>query len=287
MVFKMNLLVFGLGYTARRFVDLCGHKFARVSGTVRNPGKREWLKRLGVYRFDGAAYDPEIVTRINEADVILVSVPPDGGRDPVLSAFAEVIAASPARVVYLSTVGVYADHGGEWIDEDAAARDAERATTRLAVEAQWKAIAGERLAVLRLAGIYGPGRNAFVRLREGTARRIVKPGQIFNRIHADDIAGAIMAAIDREASGVWNIGDDEPAPPQDVIAYAATMMGIAPPPEQDFATAEMTPMARSFYATSNRVSNARAKRDLGFKLAYPTYREGLAQLWNSEAQSGS
>jgi nucleoside-diphosphate-sugar epimerase len=140
-------------------------------------------------------------------------------------------------------------------------------------------LAPERTSILRLAGIYGPGRNALVNLRADTARRIVKPGQVFNRIHVADIAHVIAAAFAHETTGIWNVCDDEPAPPQDVVTFAASLMGIAPPPEIDFASAEMSAMARSFYATNNRISNARLKRDLNIDLAYPTYRDGLKALW--------
>ena len=291
----MKLFVFGLGYSSLRFVELSGDRFARISGTVRQPGKREQLDRSGryprleVHLFDGAACEPVVAARLGEDDVLLISVPPGQAGDPVLAAFAETLRASSARVVYLSTVGVYGDHQGGWIDEETdVASDSERAKARLAAEASWRSIAGDRLAILRLAGIYGPERNALARLREGSARRIVKPGQVFNRIHVDDIARAIMAAVERQASGVFNICDDEPGPPQDVIAYAAKLLGVAPPPDEDFATAQMSPMARSFYATSNRIRNTRARRDLGLDLAFPNYREGLDRLWrDGEGQSRS
>ena len=150
---------------------------------------------------------------------------------------------------------------------------------RVRVEQDWRARIGDRLAVLRLGGIYGPGRNALVELRAGRARRIVKPGQVFNRIHVDDAATAIMGGIRREQGGAWNIVDDEPAPPQDVIGYAASLMGIDPPPELPFAGADLSPMARSFYAGNRRIRNVRAKQELGLAFAYPTYRSGLEALW--------
>jgi nucleoside-diphosphate-sugar epimerase len=152
---------------------------------------------------------------------------------------------------------------------------------RVAAEQAWTDTTGGDAAILRLAGIYGPGRNALVTLRAGTARRIIKPGQVFNRIHVDDIASAIMAAIHHPSGGTWNVCDDEPAPPQDVIAYAAKLMNVAPPPEEPFETAEMSAMARSFYASSARVSNAKMKRELGVTLAYPTYRHALEALWQA------
>jgi nucleoside-diphosphate-sugar epimerase len=291
----MKLFVFGLGYSSLRLLDLYADRFARMSGTVRRPEKRERLRQSGLHRrlavhlFDGATHDPEIAALAAEADVLLVSVPPGQAGDPVLAAFGEMLRTGSARVVYLSTVGVYGDHRGAWIDEETeATADSERAKARLAAEAGWRTIAGNRLAILRLAGIYGPERNALARLRDGSARRIIKPDQVFNRIHVDDIARAIMAAVAREASGVFNVCDDEPAPPQDVIAHAAQLLGVVPPPDEDYATAQMTPMARSFYASSNRVRNIRAKRDLGLELAFPTYREGLERLWrDGEGRRGT
>src|SRR4051812_10451133 len=282
----MKLFVFGLGYSSLRLLDLYADRFERISGTVRQPEKREQLRQFGrhphlaVHLFDGTAHDPEIATRAAEADVLLVSAPPGQAGDPVLAVFGETLRTGSARVVYLSTVGVYGDHQGAWVDENTeAAADGERARARLTSEAEWRTTAANRLAILRLAGIYGPQRNALARLRDGSARRIIKPGQVFNRIHVDDIARAIMAAVAREASGVFNICDDEPAPPQDVIAHAARLLGVVPPPDEDYATVRMTPMAQSFYASSNRVRNERAKRDLGLELAFPNYRVGLERLW--------
>jgi nucleoside-diphosphate-sugar epimerase len=193
-----------------------------------------------------------------------------------------LLAAGRRKVVYLSTIGVYGDHAGGWVDESTPPQSSlDRARMRVAAEQAWTGTAQGDVAILRLAGIYGPGRNALVTLRSGTARRIIKPGQIFNRIHVDDIASAIMAAIHHQGGGTWNVCDDEPAPPQDVIAYAAQLMGVAPPAEEAFATAEMSAMARSFYASSARVANARLKHELGVELAYPTYRHGLNALWRA------
>ncbi len=277
----MNLFVIGFGYTARRFVALHGDAFARIGGTVRNAEKRAQLTPDDIDLFDGAQPAAATLAKATEADVVLISVPPGGGDDPVLAAFGEAITAGRARrVVYLSTIGVYGDHQGAWIDEDTPlAPEHDRVQARVRVEEEWRARVGDRLAVLRLGGIYGPGRNALVELRAGRARRIVKPGQVFNRIHVDDAAAAIMGAIRRERGGAWNIVDDEPAPPQDVIAYAAGLMGIDPPPELPFESANLSPMARSFYASNRRVRNISAKRDLGLILAYPTYRAGLDALW--------
>ncbi len=280
----MKLFVFGFGYTSQRFVDLFGEMFTTISGTVREADKRDALRACGL---DVCLFDPSDNTlraHIADADVILVSVPPGRTGDPVLAAFSLDVAASTAtRVIYLSTIGVYGNHDGAWIDEDTPlAPQAERAQARIAAEQHWRNLVGDRLSILRLAGIYGPGRSPLTKLRNGTARRIVKSGQVFNRIHVDDAARAIKAAVALPYGGAWNVCDDEPAPPQDVVTYAASLMKLTPPPEQDFATAEMTPMGRSFYAASNRVSNARLKNELGVTLAFPTYREGLSSLVDAQ-----
>jgi nucleoside-diphosphate-sugar epimerase len=277
----MNLFIVGLGYTAGRLIATQGSAFDSISGTVRSAEKRTQLTALDIGLFNAGAVSPATLARAAAADVILISAPPGPDGDDVLDAFAATIANGAARrVIYLSTIGVYGDHGGGWIDEDTAPQpELGRTASRLAVEQRWRELLGDRLSVLRLAGIYGPGRNALLELRRGRARRIVKPGQVFNRIHADDITRAIMGAIARERGGSWNICDDEPAPPQDVIAYAADLMGIAPPPEQAFETADLSPMARSFYTSNRRVRNIRMKQQLGVTLAYPTYRAGLDALW--------
>jgi nucleoside-diphosphate-sugar epimerase len=281
----MNIFIFGFGYTALRFADRSRAAFTSIAGTVRQPDKREAMRRLGYEAFvvDAPDQQPHLIDHLRAADVVLVSAPPGASGDPVLAAFAPVIAQGHARVIYLSTVGVYGDHEGAWIDEDTPpAPQLARARARIEAEQAWAEVAGNGLMILRLAGIYGPGRNALTRLRSGTARRIVKPGQVFNRIHVDDAGHAITAAIAHRNEGIarsiWNVCDDEPAPPQDVIAYAAGLLGVPVPPDEDFATAEQTPMARSFYATNNRIANARLKSDLGVRLAYPTYRVGLEAL---------
>jgi hypothetical protein len=280
----VRLLVFGLGYSARRFVDLHNGGFSHIAATVRSADKKSALQGMGLepMLFGPEECDPAVRSRLSNADMLLVSTPPGAAGDPVLATFGAQIAASQIRrIVYLSTIGVYADHAGGWIDETAAMSGDGRRKLRIDAETAWLAAAGERTSVLRLAGIYGSGRNALLNLKAGTARRIVKPGQVFNRIHVDDIAQSIARAFAHDRAGVWNVCDDEPGPPQDVIAFAASLMGVAPPPEQPFEDAEMSPMARSFYATSNRVSNARLKDELGVKLAFPTYRDGIAALWQA------
>lgn len=284
----MKLFVFGLGYSSQAFVQVFGARFEAISGTVRSAEKAAHLRaggRIMPLIFSDIQRDAGLSPAIADGDIMLVSTPPDAQGDPALRAFAQEIAAAPRlkRIVYLSTVGVYGDHEGAWIDEATAPRPvAGRSNARLAAEDEWRALAARKgvdLDILRLSGIYGPGRNALASLANGTAKRIVKPGQVFNRIHVTDIARAIMACIDAGKPGaVYNVTDDEPAPPQDVVAFAADLLGVEAPPEQDFFTAELTPMARSFYGESKRVSNARIKRELGFTFALPTYREGLRSL---------
>jgi nucleoside-diphosphate-sugar epimerase len=278
----MRLFILGLGYSARHFVRQHGSSFSHVAGTVRDPAQRNDLGRIEVHPFSGSRPSQETVQQVRDADVLLVSIPPGSAGDPAITAFSDVLRERRRKVVYLSTIGVYGDHGGAWVDESTPPQAVlDRTRMRVAAEQAWTDAARGVAAILRLAGIYGPGRNALVTLRTGTARRIIKPGQVFNRIHVDDIASAIMAAIRYPNGGTWNVCDDEPAPPQDVIAYAAELMGVAPPPEEAFATAEMSAMARSFYASSARVSNAKLKRELGVSLACPTYRHGLDALWRT------
>lgn len=276
----MRLFILGLGYSARHFVRQHGSSFSHVAGTVRDPAQRNDLGRIEVHPFSGSRPSQETVQQVRDADVLLVSIPPGSAGDPAITAFGDVLQEGRRKVVYLSTIGVYGDHGGAWVDESTPPQAVlDRTRMRVAAEQAWTDAARGDAAILRLAGIYGPGRNALVTLRAGTARRIIKPGQVFNRVHVDDIASAIMAAIRYPNGGTWNVCDDEPAPPQDVIAYAAELMDVAPPPEEAFATADMSAMARSFYASSARVSNAKLKRELGVSLACPTYRHGLDALW--------
>lgn len=279
---RMRLFILGLGYSARHFVGKFGGAFAHVAGTVRDPAQRNDLAGIEVHAFSGSDPDRGTVERIREADVVLVSVPPGSAGDLGITAFADSLGGQQRRIVYLSTIGVYGDHAGAWVDESTPPQAAlDRTRIRIAAEQAWTDMVPGNVTVLRLAGIYGPGRNALATLRVGKARRIIKPGQVFNRIHVDDIASAIMAAIRHGSGGLWNVCDDEPAPPQDVISYAARLMGVAPPAEEAFATAEMSAMARSFYASSARVSNAKLKRELGVTLAYPSYRHGLDALWRA------
>ena len=286
----VKLFVFGLGYTASHFARRHAGPAASIAGTVRSA---EGLKRFGgepieALLFDGPAIDPEIPARLAASDAVLVSVQPGRGPDPVLDRFGPDLAAADQLgcVVYLSTIGVYGDHGGDWIDETAATEPFNaRQTARIQAEQDWLDFGrrtGKQVVILRLAGIYGPGRNALDDLRTGEARRIDKPGQVFNRIHVDDIGTAIAAAIRyRGEAALINVTDDEPAPAPDVVTYAAGLMAVAPPPLITFAEAELSPMARSFYGANRRVVNRRLKAELGVGLAYPTYRDGLTALWTA------
>jgi nucleoside-diphosphate-sugar epimerase len=285
-----TLVCLGLGYSATHYVATFGNRFDRVIGTTRS--LREAAKppdpRVELIAFDGRTASPELVACVEDSDALLISAPPSETGDPVLACLADAIARGRARIVYLSTIGVYGERGGAWVDEESAPKPgSKRSTARLAAEEAWcrfGAENGKAVAILRLAGIYGPGRNALVTLAEGTARRIVKPGQVFNRIHVTDIAQAIDACFAQAAAGVFNLADDEPAPPQDVIAFAAELLGKAPPPEIPFdeARAAMSAMAQSFYAENRRARNVKLKQTLGVRLAYPTYREGLRALFGRE-----
>ena len=280
----MNLFVFGLGFTARRFVERARGRFDAVRATVTDPARTGSGDLAEMRAFGPDANDPRIAADLADTDVLLVSAPPVRDLDTTLGVYRDAIAASRIGWIgYLSTIGVYGDHQGAWIDEDTAPSPVSgRSQGRLAVEAAWLALGretGKPVQVFRLAGIYGPGRNPIGKLREGKSQRIIKPGQVFNRIHVDDIATTLLASIDKPRNGaVYNVTDDEPTPPQVVTEYAAKLAGLPLPPEVDFETADLSPMARSFYGENKRVRNRRIRDELGVDLAYPTYREGLAAL---------
>jgi nucleoside-diphosphate-sugar epimerase len=270
----VKLLVFGLGYTARAFVRRLGPEWSAI-GTSR-------AGDAGTLRFDREHRLPA-VTFVGVTH-ILVSIPPDEAGDPVLDSHGRDIAAlkSLCWLGYLSTTGVYGTRDGGWVDESSElCPTSARAKHRAAAERQWLKLGAH---VFRLAGIYGPGRSAFDALRAGTAKRIDASGQVFSRIHVDDIATVLLASIERpwpkakNDPTVYNVCDDEPAAQEAVVAHAARLLGIEPPPLIPLAEAELSPMARSFYADDKRVSNALIKTELGVTLAYPSYREGLAAV---------
>jgi nucleoside-diphosphate-sugar epimerase len=292
-----TLVCLGLGYCARHYVGEFGMRFDRFIGTTRSAERAAALgqQRLGgraveMLIFDGTAGSRELAAAISRADALLVSGAPADGRDPVLTVLADEIAHAPQlrSVVLLSTLGVYGDSGGAWIDETAETLPtlARRGSARIDAELAWRAL-GERrklpVAILRLGGIYGPGQNGMIRLLRGAAHRVAKPGHVSNRIHVYDIAQAIDAAFARRADGVFNVVDDEPAPPSDQIAFAAHLLGVDPPPEISYAQASnlLSPLALSFYDGCIRARNDKLKTVLGVTLRYPTYREGLRALFDA------
>ena len=278
------LFCFGLGYTAQALGRVLAAEGWRIAGTSRSTDGTAALERDGWSAFAFSrdqALDPACFAG---ATHILVSVPPDDAGDPVLQLMGEAIAdQQPAWLGYLSTTGVYGDRGGGWVDESADLLPVgERGRRRVAAESGWCDLLRRRgtpVHLFRLAGIYGPGRSALDQLRAGTAKRIDKPGQLFSRIHVADIVATLRASMAKPNPGAaYNVGDDEPAPPQEVVAHAASLLGLAPPPLEPFDPARLSPMAASFYAESKRVANRRIKQELGVRLAFPTYREGLAAL---------
>ncbi|MFU1478162.1 SDR family oxidoreductase [Roseovarius sp. C7] len=281
-----RLLSFGLGYSARALARRLLAQGWTIHGTTRDAEKAEALAREGVQPLLWGQDDIEPI--LAQSTHILISAGPDEAGDPVLNAHGALIREHAVRLRwagYLSTTGVYGDHAGGWVDEETPlAPSTRRGQLRQEAEAAWQAVPGLPLHIFRLAGIYGPGRGPFAKVRRGTARRIIKPGQVFSRIHVEDIAQVLAASIAQPDPGaVYNLCDDDPAPPEEVIAYAAELLGLPVPPAVDFDAAEMTPMARSFYAESKRVRNDRIKRDLGVALVYPDYRAGLDALAQDEA----
>jgi len=280
------LFCFGLGYSALAFARTLQDAGWRVAGTCRDAGKQAALAGLGIaalpFDRDRPLADP--TAAFGAAAAILSSVPPDAAGDPVLDRHgADLARAAAGWIGYLSTTGVYGDRQGGWVDEASALTPSgERGRRRVAAEQGWLALhrdAGRPVHVFRLAGIYGPGRNALQSLLDGTARRVVKPGQVFSRIHRDDIVAVLRASLARPAPGaVYNVCDDDPAPPDEVVAHAAALLGVAPPPLVAFADAELSPMGRSFFDDNKRVANRRIKDELGVVLRHPHYRSGLATL---------
>jgi len=273
------LLSLGHGYSAQALARRLLPEGWRIIATTRHAEQAETLAATGVEPLVWPGTD----LPFDQATHLLTSVAPDAAGDPVLNALGPQIAEAAPHLEwagYLSTVGVYGDHGGAWVDEDTPLTPAtKRGEMRVAAERVWQAIPGLPLHIFRLAGIYGPGRGPFEKVRDGTARRILKPGQVFSRIHVEDIAQVLAASIAQPNPGrVYNVCDDDPAPPEDVLSHAAALLGLPEPPGIPFDEAEMSPMARSFYAENKRVRNDRIKRELGVTLCYPDYRAGLAAL---------
>ncbi|RWO23082.1 SDR family oxidoreductase [Mesorhizobium sp.] len=281
---EKQILIFGAGYSGKAFAR-ASKDAGTILGTTRAPEKFEALRQAGIQPllFDGAP-TPEISDALKKTTHLVVSVAPEEAGDPVLNAARQAIAKMPALewIAYLSTVGVYGDHGGGWVDETAECRPlSKRSMLRVAAEQDWLKLGrdiGRPVAILRLSGIYGPGRNALVNLENGSARRLVKPGQVFNRIHCDDIAGGLWHLLKHTSGGIFNVTDDLPAPPQDVVTYAAGLMGVTPPPEIPFETAQLSPMARSFYGENKRVANTAIKA-AGYRFRFPDYRSAFDHMW--------
>lgn len=302
----MRLFLFGAGYSGRAIARSVIAAGGAAAGTTRSAQKAKELQAQGIeaHLFDGGALSPAIVAALHETTHLVVSIAPgraEGRRDAddMPSPIDKVLAVAQHVIVeqmpalrwigYLSSVGVYGDHGGAWVDEEAQCRPiSHHSQLRLAAEHEWLALSqatGVATAVLRLAGIYGPGRNGFVNLANGTARRIVKQDQVFNRIHVDDIAGASLHLAHGGTGGIFNGADGAPAPGQDVVAFAAALMGVEPPPEIAFEDAQMTAMARSFYAENKRISNARLVA-AGYRFRFPDYRAALTDLWRNDIWRG-
>ena len=271
-----TLLSIGHGYSAQALARRLLPQGWQIIGTTRTEAGAKALRATGI---DALVWpEADLSGALAKATHLLTSVAP-GDSDPVLQAIGPQIAGSALKWVgYLSTTAVYGHHNGDWVDETTPlAPTTARGAARVQAEADWTAL-GLPLHIFRLAGIYGPGRGPFEKVRDGSARRIHKAGQVFSRIHVDDIARVLHAALLRPHPGVYNVCDDDPASPEDILGLAAEMLGLPPPPIVPYEQADMTPMARSFYAENKRVRNDRIKTVLGVTLDYPTYREGLAAI---------
>ncbi len=285
---KKHLLCFGFGFSAQALswllLDKCTVTVIdwRITGTSRSDEGVAGIRAQGceAVRFDGLDRLPDDLTHV------VTSVPPGVDGDPVLRKFSSELMRLAGRIewcAYLSTTGVYGDHGGAWVDEDTPLTpNTTRGTKRVAAEAAWLQLHkhhGLPVHIFRLAGIYGPGRNVLENLKAGTAKRVIKPGQVFSRIHVEDIAGVLFASLQKPNPGAaYNVADDEPCPPQDVVKHGAELLGMTPPPEIPFGEAELSAMGASFFADSKRVRNGKVKRELGYVFKYPSYREGLKAL---------
>lgn len=291
-----HLFIFGHGYVGAALTERLRRKGWRISASARRSDKAGALSAAGI---PGHVFGPnglgDFRSVFSDVTHVLITAAPDADGDPVLRAHARALETSAPQlrwIGYLSTTGVYGDAGGAWVDEGAPLAPVhERGVRRVAAEAAW-ATAGEMTGaaacIFRLPGIYGPGRSALDTVRAGTAKRLVKDGQVFSRIHVDDIAQALEAALDLDQGTVLNLADDEPGPPQDVVTEAARLLGLDAPPEVPFeaARARLSPMALEFYSANRRIANARMKAELGLTLLYPGYREGLRAILRAEAGNG-
>ncbi len=282
-----HLFIFGFGFSSQAIAESASGTFTSICGTTRSDEKAEEIQKQGYHAelFDGSMIKPELSQHLEKCTHLLISISP-GDDDPVLSVLPRnLIDACPNLqwIGYLSTVGVYGNHDGAWVDEETEPKPvSKRSIQRMGAEKAWKATAKKAnvpLGIFRLSGIYGPGRNAFASISNGKSRRLVKPGQVFNRIHREDIGTAVNQAMRLNIGGIFNITDNEPSPPQDVVTFAHELMGSAAPPEIDFETADLTPTARSFYGENKRVSNAKSKSALKMEYAWPDYRSSLRRMW--------
>ncbi|MCZ7470436.1 SDR family oxidoreductase [Agrobacterium sp. O3.4] len=285
----MHVMIFGAGYSGKTIANALKSAVGTISGTTRSENKFPNLEAAGMtpFLFDGVRFNDDLIAAMGNITHLVQSIAPGGQGDPLLGLLGSDLKRFLPKlewVAYLSTVGVYGDHDGAWVDEESPCRPVSaRSVERVAAEAAWTAAAEKAnvpLVTLRLSGIYGPGRNAFMNFEKGTARRLVKKDQVFNRIRVEDIGAALAFLASRNERGIFNVTDDDPCPPQDVVSFAATLMGVEPPPEQAFETADLTPMARSFYGENKRVSNAKI-RSLGFNFDFPEYKISLTQLWEN------
>ncbi len=287
------MFCFGIGFSAEALIRYLSTADWTVSGTVRDPEKARRLIAAGVdaHVWDGKALSPALVAKLNASSHLLISVPPGEDGDPVVSAAGDIIRNMPSLnwLGYLSTTGVYGDSNGAWVNETTPLNpSSERSQRRVAAEQAWQALHDNDAVpvhIFRLAGIYGPGRSVFDQIRARNAKRIDKPGHAFSRIHVDDIARVLAASISKPNPGaVYNVCDNEPAPPAEVTNYACALLGKESPPLEDFAAVKdrMSPMALSFWQDNRRVDNTRIRKELGVRLRYPDYRSGLQEILSLE-----
>lgn len=282
----MRLVIVGYGYSSRAIHAALGASPDHLTVTCRTQEKAEQLRDEGLNAavFDGTAPSPDLESALSDATHLIMSAAPDDQGDPLLRHHDLALAGHLQWAGYLSTVGVYGPHDGAWVDESTQVQPvSKRSVQRVAAERAWQRESrkfGIPHSIFRLAGIYGQNRSALDKVRSGTARRIIKPGQVFNRIHVGDIGRVVAEAAKANSDGIFNVSDDLPCAPQDVVAHAADLLGVTPPPEVPFEEADLSAMGRSFYGENKRVSNAKIKQAFG-PMLYPTYREGLASLLDS------